>query len=588
MDKNIIKNHLSKRFISEESTPGISVTDKAKKESEKINKAGVKAIEKDVTDYDKALKQTDKNMSKMPINKYNYVDDAEKTYHEEMEILNGQEMIEYTSEPGAEFKKRAEEAIEGSSRMGNAIGGNAEETWGASSDEFGKKLIKKIKDSSKRRADAEIQTYGMGDVQIPTGTKVQTATTAVSASKPKGDTTNPPQSASEKTKIKVVKENNNKPQIKESMKRLTFKKEFEGANTTQKIGHALTLIPEHLRQDKKVFEMTDGTVTCKIRWEGTLNEGKAVLMLANDKTKINEDLSRMKELMGYKPQDTLGLVKGKERINENEVFGDIWNKTRKLLGESDDIEGQKADTGDLDDAVKVAPEAKKHIEGTATSSFAQGTKAPAPKKGPAGSIDKTVSHAPEAKKHVEGTATTSFAQGTDVPKPAEGEWEEINMPQSAEAKKHVHLKENDEIDSEDDVEVKDTFNKPDEEDNSPEEKEPTASDISTDIPAASSDDDDEVVVPKIPATAGPKLMKNPSTNEFFLTQNNKHLLVDEMGKPIPVPAEYVELARKNPRLALEKIQDAAESSTGEEEIDEYGDEHPMATSDAVNAMKTKK
>lgn len=603
MDKNIIKNHLIKRFISEESTPGISVTDKAKKESEKINKAGVKAIEKDMTDYDKSLKQKEKNMSKMATNKYNYTDAAEKTYHDEMEILNGQEMIEYSREPGSEFQQRAEEAIVGSSRMGNAIGGNAEAVWGASSDDFGKKLVKRIKDSSKKRAEAEIQTYGMGDVQIPTGNKVQTATTAISASKPKGDATKPMQSASEKPKTKTVKENNdnNNSQIKESMKRLKFKKEFEGANTTQKIGHALTLIPEGYRVDKKEFEMTDGTVTCKVRWEGNLNEGKAVILLAADKTKINEDISRMKALMGYKSEDTLGLVKGNKRLDENAAFADIWKKSRQLLGESEEIEGQKPATGDLDDAVKVAPEAKKNIEGSASTE--KGTKAPAPKKGPANAIDKAVSHAPEAKKHVEGAATTSFAQGTDVPKPAEGEWEEINMPQAAEAKKHVEsgkathkatdkaqvVKENEEVDGEDDadVEVKDDFGKPDpDDDDSSLEKEPSVTDIKPEVPpTGASDDDDEVVVPKPQAKVGPRLMQRPSTGEYFLTQNNKHLLTDEMGQPIAVPAEYVELAKKNPKLALEKIQDAAEMSSVEEPLDEYGDEHPIATSDAVSAMK---
>ena len=42
MNKNIIKNKLTTRFLSEESTPGIDVTKKANKESGKINKAGVK------------------------------------------------------------------------------------------------------------------------------------------------------------------------------------------------------------------------------------------------------------------------------------------------------------------------------------------------------------------------------------------------------------------------------------------------------------------------------------------------------------------------------------------------------------------
>jgi len=41
MDKKIIKKYLNERFLSEDTTPGISVTAKNKKESGKINKAGV-------------------------------------------------------------------------------------------------------------------------------------------------------------------------------------------------------------------------------------------------------------------------------------------------------------------------------------------------------------------------------------------------------------------------------------------------------------------------------------------------------------------------------------------------------------------
>jgi hypothetical protein len=53
MDKNKIKALLSSRFVNEDKTPGISVTDSAKKESDKINKAAIKAVAKDVDNYDK-------------------------------------------------------------------------------------------------------------------------------------------------------------------------------------------------------------------------------------------------------------------------------------------------------------------------------------------------------------------------------------------------------------------------------------------------------------------------------------------------------------------------------------------------------
>jgi hypothetical protein len=570
MYKNIIKNHLSKRFLAEDMTPGIKVTDAVKKKSGKINKDGVKDIEKEVKNYDKSLKQTDKNIKTMAVNKYNYTDDAEKTYHDEMEILNGQEMIEYSSEPGEDFKKRAEEAIEGSSRMGNEKGGNAEEVWGASSDEFGKKLVKRIKDSAKKRAEAEIQTYGMGDVQIPTGKKVQTATTAVGAKNVKGDTTKVGKSSSEKPKTKIVKENN-KTKNKESMKRLKFKKEFNG------VGNALKLIPESYRTDKKEFEMTDGNETYRIRWEGTLSEGRAVILRASDKKMVNEDMQKMKHLMGYKSQDTLGLVKGNARIDENAVFSDVLKKTKILLGESEEIEDQTASEGDLDDAVGIAKEAKKHVEGSVSTD--KGTEAPAPKKGAAESLDKAVSQAPEAKKHVEGSVSTD--KGTKAPAPKEGEWDEISVPQAPEAKKHTEsgksthkatdtakvVKENEE----EEEEVEDTYYKSDDEDSTP-EVEPSSVDISTDIPAIDGDDDDDDIAPIPPAPkGGPKLMVSQSTGDHYLMVNNK---------PILVPPQYLELAKRNPSLALDKIQNM--------EISEETNMSPEAEADATSStLRTK-
>jgi hypothetical protein len=128
--------------------------------------------------------------------------------------------------------------------------------------------------------------------------------------------TNPYQDMEENTK-------NNKKQIKETMKRLKFNKEFNG------FGNALKLIPESYKVDKKVFEMTDGNEHYRIRWEGSINEGSAVILMASDKNLVNEDMDRMKRLMGYKSQETLGTVKGKERITENAKFNDIWNKTKK-------------------------------------------------------------------------------------------------------------------------------------------------------------------------------------------------------------------------------------------------------------------
>jgi hypothetical protein len=567
MDKNIIKKQLSEKFLSEVKTPAISLNNKIRKDNAKINKDGVSAEAKDSIDYNNGLKQ-DKDTSKMAPNKFNYDNSEEKTYHDVMEIMNGQEMIQYEGEPDELFKKRAQEAIEGSSRMGNQGGkevGNAEEAWNASSDDFGKNLVKKIKSSVKKRNEqtptskmygddweitksmghksraiqenidemaaaakpisdknrmvltnwvekfgakgaaekiinAMSQTgmvsdfpdsmeYGQGLNKIEAyllkqdfdnafhkakalATKLEKKamkdmgmfenknpligkTITVNAGKyqgAKGKIVDIPNVGNAVTAMmddgkkaiitrsdfELVKEennNNNNPQIKESMKRLRFKNEFKG------LGNALKLIPEAYKVDSKVFEMTDGNETYKIRWEGSLSEGKAVILTAADKKLVNEDITRMKQLFGYKSQDTLGLIKGNARLDENKAFSDVWAKTRALMTESEDIESAKAGEGNWDEETKSAPEASKHIEGSTSTD--KGTKAPKAKEG---ELDDAVSHAAEAKKHVEGSVSSE--KGMNAPKPKEGHWEDAGVTQSADAKKHVHLKESEEEEEE--------------------------------------------------------------------------------------------------------------------------------------------
>ena len=445
MDKNIIKNHLNARFLTEESTPGIDVTKKAQKQSEKINKAGVKDMDKELAGYDKAIKKTDK-VTKMPTNKFNYNGDKEKEYHDQMEIMNGQEMIQYDRQPNQEFKDRAEEAIAGSSRMGNNPEWANVVAKGQGGDpEFGKNLVKAIKASTKKKEDAEYRVISFGDdiETVPKGSKPMGKHGALSEGKeqasksiendmPETDDEYKFNNSDDAKKPLEQKEenknNNNKPKIKEGMKRLNFKKEFNG------VGNALKMIPESYKVDNKVFEMADGNESYKIRWEGTLSEGKAIVLTAANKTMVNEDMQKMKHLMGYKSEKTLGLVKGNARLNENAIFNDIYTKTKALL-EGEDIEDQDASEGDLDKAVSVAKEAKKDIEGSTSDD--KGTQAP---KAKTGDLDDAVSQAPEARKDVEGSVESKTGLGLGV-KAKEGNWDEISVPQAAEAKKDITMSE---------------------------------------------------------------------------------------------------------------------------------------------------
>jgi hypothetical protein len=308
MDKNNIKTLLSKTFISEANVPGLDVTNKAKAESDKVNKKAIKDMEKELSDYDKESKKQPKDVQN-PV-KFNYTDDSEAEYHQEMEIMNGQEMIQYDRTPSEEYKKRAEEAIEGSSRMGNnpewanvvAPGQGGDPT-------FGKKLVKAIKASEKKRSESTPTTKMFGDDWEIVKDKSHKA-------------------------YAFENKENNKEIIKESnkMKRLTFKKPFNG------VDNALNLIPESYKVDNKTFEMFDGNESYKVRWEGSLNEGKGVVLTASNKEMVNEDMKKIFHLMGYKSEETLGNLKGSERLNENKKFSDIWSKTKTILTENMDEE----------------------------------------------------------------------------------------------------------------------------------------------------------------------------------------------------------------------------------------------------------
>jgi hypothetical protein len=533
MDKKIIKDFLVERFLNEAKpttdTPGITVTNAIRTKSGKENKAGIKDMQDNLKDYDKSVKKQAEGTKEMPQNKFNYNDDNEQTYHQQMEDMNGQEMIEYDRDPNKMFKDRAKKAIEGDSTMGN----NPEwanvvpKQQGFTGPDFGKNLVKAIKASHKKRQDAVKGVISFGDdfEVVPDDYAPMSSFSALNENKDKKDDPDDMEQADasgdayEKTNREISTENkvdtknkfdvkrggktiatgvqflpngkdykvptktkggvniqtldkndqvvnhndnNTKQTQKESMKRLKFKQEFNG------VGNALKMIPESYRVDNKVFEMTDGNESYTMRWEGTLSEGRAVVLTASDKTMINEDMQKMKHLMGYKSQDTLGLVKGKSRIEENATFGKIWDKT-KILMEAEDIEGKKASEKKTDEKVSQAADAKKHVEGSVSTD--KGTKAPAAKTGSADSLEKVKKQAPEAKKnvHVGTTGDSKIGMGlgdqsegegewdqmdvkqaaahgnpsntTYAPAPKTGEWDKVSVPQAADAKKHVSMNE---------------------------------------------------------------------------------------------------------------------------------------------------
>jgi hypothetical protein len=474
MDKNNIRKQLVEKFVNE-ATPGIDVTKAVLSKSKAFNDEGLKDIEKKLKDAEKGQKKSASTTKDMPQNKFNYNSDFEQEYHQEMEIMNGNEMLEYDRDPNEMFKERAKRAIEGHPTMGNSpdYANVVPAQMGFTGPTFGKKLVKAIKDSAKKRQDAVKGIISFGDdiETVPDNYAPMAKFSALNENDKKDDPDDMSQAdasgddyekASREIQYGKNEENktNNKPQIKEGMKRLKFKQEFKG------VGNALKLIPESYKIDNKVFEMTDGVESYRMRWEGNLNEGKAVILMASDKKMVNEDMQKMKHLMGYKSQDTLGTVKGKARIDENVIFSDIWKKSVALL-EGEDIESQKAPVKKTDEKVAQAGEAKKHVKGSVSND--KGTKAPAAKTGSADSLEKAKKQAPEAKKHVQGSVEKKVGIGlgdqsegegewdqidikqaaphgnpsktTYAPKPSTGEWDKAKPAHASDAKKHIHMKE---------------------------------------------------------------------------------------------------------------------------------------------------
>jgi len=267
MDKKNIKKHLTSTFLSEDKKPvGLSNTEKVQADSKKFNNANQKEVAEEMKGYEKSLeKETE------PVKYEN--SDSDKEYHEEMETMNGLEMNRFQNEPDKVFKERAEKAIAGDASMGNPpdyANVIPEDQAGFTGPKFGKKLVKKIKSSKEKRDKAsELSNKN---------------TTSVNATDFKD-------SSMKNEAPKSVAISENKINKKSKMKRLVFKKEFKG------VGNALNVIPESYKVDGKEFHMTDGNEKYEIRWEGSLTEGRAIVLKASDKNLMNEDMENMKRLV---------------------------------------------------------------------------------------------------------------------------------------------------------------------------------------------------------------------------------------------------------------------------------------------------
>jgi hypothetical protein len=107
------------------------------------------------------------------------------------------------------------------------------------------------------------------------------------------------------------------------MKKVTYKKELPS------LTESLKLVPNELKIDNEVFEMTDGNKTFKVRWEGSLEEGHAVPLSTENKELVSEDIQKMKNLWGYKSEKTIGTPTAENRVSESETFRKLLSTVKK-------------------------------------------------------------------------------------------------------------------------------------------------------------------------------------------------------------------------------------------------------------------
>lgn len=165
--KNSIKDE---RVISESETPGMDIT----KKNQKANKKDSDAYYKEVSKKVNAIYGKEGKPEIEPV-KRNYTE-KEKELHDELEIRNGLEMLEYDNEPDETFKERSKKAIVGDTTMGNPSekGGNTESTWGSHDEDFGEKFIKSTEASKKKRDDSKINYVRLGsDMELNNNGKKQ-------------------------------------------------------------------------------------------------------------------------------------------------------------------------------------------------------------------------------------------------------------------------------------------------------------------------------------------------------------------------------------------------------------------------------
>jgi hypothetical protein len=121
-----------------------------------------------------------------------------------------------------------------------------------------------------------------------------------------------------------------------TMKRLTFKSHFRDDKDM------LRKIPSNYKQNDLMFEMYDGDSNYRVRWEGTETYGVGVII---EHKSASKEMKNMKMFESLNKFDRLDFQSERNvqssTLNENQMFKQMLNQSRRLMNESPDPEEVK-------------------------------------------------------------------------------------------------------------------------------------------------------------------------------------------------------------------------------------------------------
>ena len=311
LDK-ILKDELNKKYEEQvneaEAAPvGLVDTEKVLKQDKKENEDYQKEVGKKMDDYVKDMGNED------------FVPPASRLTQKQEEYIEthrgGNNMqLEYDTEPSEAFKERLAK---------NVPYGDLEDK-GNVYDNIGVRKFKandtqeKMEKAAKEVARQKGEIDGIYD---ETGKGIKYADQPVTKDNKKST------------------ENNNVARLalkENKMKVLKYKKEFIDES------HAISLIPNSYKVDEHIFEMTDGNLTVKVKWEGDKNDGEAYILNAKNETILSEQMNRMKELFGYTSAEKHDKRKN-VTLNEEQYFLGFHNDVNGFALTDDRVEEEVID-----------------------------------------------------------------------------------------------------------------------------------------------------------------------------------------------------------------------------------------------------